>query len=466
MFIDHTFHSGLSIMPEVKIKSINTFLLHDSPAVHSLVIEKPNGQEFIMGHQYFCRRPEADRSNFYAREENAKFCALQEEINHRMAARIMQAEKNLNGPIYDFLAVSSTAEHPSSQDIETVCSALDLDEDEIGLVQDYLDHYDQNLLEHHPPAETIQQIARGVEEEILYEILLEAFYEARRHKRKTYDEASFELCLFRNLASLTHSILDRTYAPSRSMAFVVFRPVTREIFAAPFRDRVVHHLLFDWCYPWWSRHFCYDSYSCQKGKGTSLAVKRCDHMMRACSQNYHEKTWVFKFDIKAFFMSMPRPLLFDRAMWGLKQEFPTYGWLYHLLRYLWFQIIMDDPAARAIKRGERANWGSPSGLNSHGKKCLLYDKSLFHQPPGIGIVIGNLTSQLLSNIFLDQLDRFIYFDLGFKYYGRYVDDFFIFVTDRDKYKVVQAESFIPIYLSFLGLRLHSKKNIVRPSTTA
>ena len=384
---------------------------------------------------------------------------LEEQIRERMTEYTAISEKIKNGPTYDFLDVSSTAARPTDTDIETVCSALDLDEDEINLVQDYLDHYDEHFAdEAHPrPADTTAQINRKVEEDILYEMLMEAFYKARKNKRSTYDEASFEVCLFRNLASLTRSILDQTYTPSRSMAFVVFRPVTREIFAAPFRDRVVHHLIFDWCYPWWSRHFCYDSYSCQEGKGTSLAVKRCDHMMRACSNNYHTKTWVFKFDIKAFFMSMPRALLFDRALWGLKLEFPDGGWLYSLLRFLWFQIIMDDPAIRAVRRGERANWGSPTGFNSHRKKCLPYDKSLFHQPDGVGIVIGNLTSQLLSNIFLDQLDRFVRYDLDFKYYGRYVDDFYIFVTDADKFRVAEAEALISTFLSFLGLRLHLKK---------
>ena len=395
--------------------------------------------------------------------ELVKLRALEEQVNERMTQYLAEAERAKAGPIYDFLDVSSTTERPTEADIETVCSALDLDEDEIALVRDYLDDYDNNVTSvvSTPVATTRAEIARKVEEEILYEMLMEAFYKARKNKRSTYDEASFEVCLFRNLASLTRSILDQTYAPSRSMAFVVFRPVTREIFAAPFRDRVVHHFIFDWCYPWWARHFCYDSYSCQEGKGTSLAVERCDHMMRACSNNYHTETWVFKFDIKAFFMSMPRALLFDQAIWGLKQEFSG-GWLYSLLRFLWFQVVTDDPAVRAVKRGERANWGSPTGFNSHRKKCLPYDKSLFHQPPGIGIVIGNLTSQLLSNIFLDQLDRFIRYDLGFKYYGRYVDDFYIFITDPDKYKVIQAETFIATFLSFLGPRLHFKKKYCQP----
>ena len=116
------------------------------------------------------------------------------------------------------------------------------------------------------------------------------------------------------------------------------------------------------------------------------------------------------------------------------------------------QVIFDDPVDGVRLAGKKQNWAP-----------LPKTKSLFYRIPGIGIVIGNLTSQLLSNIFLDQLDRYIKYELGFKYYGRYVDDFFVVVKkDELEYAMFAFKVLVPNFLECLGLKMHPKKFYVQP----
>ena len=276
-----------------------------------------------------------------------------------------------------------------------------------------------------------------------------AYYEARKGgKRGTKDEHGFEINADDNLILLWQEILNKEYKPSRSSAHIIHNPVIREIFAATFRDRVVHHLIFDTVYPWWDRHFIYDSYSCRVGKGTLKGIQRLDYHIRAVSHNYARKAYVLKLDIQGYFMSLPRRELYEKAIWGLNQQFngrkdtPEY----EIIKYLWYQTIMDDPICGVKKRGNLKDW-----------EKLPDSKSLFKQPPGRGIVIGNLTSQLLSNIYLDQLDRFITGYLGYHHYCRYVDDFAIVVTEEGVPKLLEDVKAIEEFLRLKKLTLHPRK---------
>lgn len=278
-----------------------------------------------------------------------------------------------------------------------------------------------------------------------------AYCQARKGKRNTMDEHIFEINAFENLKNLKDNIMERRYEPSRGIAFVTRKPVIREIFAAPFRDRVVHHLLYNIVAEWWDRRFIYDSYSCREGKGTWFGVYRAARHMRAASDNYTKETYVIKLDIQGYFMSLPREKLFERVVWGLNRQFPERGRVYSLAKYLWRRVIFDEPTVGVIKKGSAKDW-----------EDLPRSKSLFCQPPGKGIVIGNLSSQLLSNIYLDQLDRFITMTLGYKHYGRYVDDFYFFVNKDDYDRALADIRRIERYLrDELELTLHPKKRYVQ-----
>lgn len=280
----------------------------------------------------------------------------------------------------------------------------------------------------------------------IYQMLFYAYFDARPGKRRTYDVQRIEANLYDNIYRLAIDIAERRYYPSRSEAFIVFDPVVREIFAASFRDRIVHHLIINICIPWWNRHFVRDSYSCRVGKGTDYGVRRAAHHIAVKSQNYTRKTYFVKMDIKGFFMSMQREKLRDLAIGGAHQQFRNFGPLGRLLAYLWRQVIMDDPLKQVRVRGKIQHWDN-----------LPRDKSLFFQNAGRGIVIGNLTSQLLSNIFLDALDKFIIYELGYRHYGRYVDDFYIVITEDEVAKLRQDIERIRNYLLTMGLTMHPNK---------
>lgn len=281
-----------------------------------------------------------------------------------------------------------------------------------------------------------------------------AYIEARRGgKRNTFDEHKFEVNELENLINLRDTILDGTYAPSRGTAHIIHNPVIREIFAAAFRDRIVHHWMYDVVYDWWDQHFIFDSYSCREGKGTKQGIERLAHHIQSASNNYTKKVWVIKLDIQGYFMSLPREKLYERAMWGLNRQFEgDYGKKYEIMRFLWAQTILDDPCRGVKRKGWPYDWAP-----------LPDSKSLFKQQPGVGIVIGNLTSQLLSNIYLDQLDRYVVYDLGWEHYGRYVDDFYIVVDEDDLPRAKQDIKKIEDYLKRLGLTLHPKKRSIQPA---
>ena len=282
--------------------------------------------------------------------------------------------------------------------------------------------------------------------------LYEAEREARKNgKRKTQDCHKFEVNLMENLVRLRNELWDYTYRPSRGAVHVIKEPVVREIFAAPFRDRVVHHWIVAQLSRWWEPRFSYSSCSCRKGKGTSFGIELLRKRIRQVSQNFARRYVVVKLDIRGYFMHIRRDILFDRVKWGLDRQFDghhddkRYKILLHAVR----EIIFDEPCIGAILQGEYADWQN-----------VPMDKSLFAAAPLCGIVIGNLTSQFFSNIYLDALDRYITITLGYKYYVRYVDDFCIVVPESEADKVLADVPAIGTFLNGLGAELNRKKTRV------
>ena len=292
-------------------------------------------------------------------------------------------------------------------------------------------------------------------ENFLYFELYVSYLEARKGgKRKTFDEHKFELNDFENILMLMKTMLHKKFVPSRGTAHIIYNPVIREIFAAAFRDRVIHHWIYNMIYDWWDKHFIFDSYSCREGKGTLLGIQRLQHHIRSVSYNNTVEPYVITLDIQGYFMSLNRKELYKRAAWGLDKQFRgRHGVMYELVKFCLYKIIMDDPVKGVKKKGWPHDW-----------KYLPATKSLFKQPAGVGIVIGNLTSQLLSNIYLDQLDRYVKFTLGYKHYGRYVDDFYIVVPREKLAQAMKDVAAIERFLKRIGLKLHPKKRHVQPAS--
>lgn len=301
---------------------------------------------------------------------------------------------------------------------------------------------------------SIQHI--GIRQWLLKEYT-KSFIEARKGKLKTFNEHKFELHWLENIPRLVDTTLDRAFKPGTSTTFVVHDPKDREIFAAPFSDRNIHHFLYRVCGGWWDRQFIDDSYSCRPSRGTFYGILRIWDKAKRITNNFSEEAYIIQMDLSNYFMSLPRKRLYDAIHRGLYRQFKKYFHipeayeLYTICDFLWYQVIMDDPVTHAKRRGSIKNWSK-----------LAPGKSLHDQPYGYGIAIGNVTSQLASNIYLDSFDKFVHCRLGYKYYGRYVDDFYIMVKKKDLKRAIRD---IELMRSFLlnekELTLHPKKLSIR-----
>lgn len=267
----------------------------------------------------------------------------------------------------------------------------------------------------------------------LLEDLFRAYLDARRNKRNTYNQLQFEIDYETSLIKLAKEIENKEYKVGRSVCFIIYRPVQREIFAADFRDRVVHHLVFNYINDLFDRSFIDDCYSCRKGRGTSYGIERLEKQIRACSENYTISTYALKLDISGYFMSINRALLYKKIENRILSRKNRGDKLKDRKLYLLKEIIFNEPTDGCIIKGEKSDWDG-----------LPHDKSLFHSPEGYGLPIGNLTSQLFSNIYLNEFDHYVKRELKTKYYGRYVDDFFL--LDRDKKVLLEKLRIITNYL--------------------
>ena len=275
--------------------------------------------------------------------------------------------------------------------------------------------------------------------------LFQAYYDARSNKRNTLNALNFEMNFEHNIFKLHEEIINNNYKIKPSICFINYKPVQREIFAADFRDRVVHHLVYNYIAPVFDKTFINDSYSCRKGKGTHYGIKRVDKFIRSCSQNYHNDCYILKLDVKGYFMSIQRALLFSIVKTTLLKYKNKTDFDLQLVLDLLELIIFNDPTKNYIMKGKKRDWvGLPPS------------KSLFYSGEGKGLPIGNLTSQLFSNVYFNQFDHFVKKELGIKYYGRYVDDFII--VHPDKNYLLQIIPVISNYLQKeLMLTLHPKK---------
>lgn len=258
------------------------------------------------------------------------------------------------------------------------------------------------------------------------ENIYRAYRQCRKHKRGTVNALRFEQNLEENLVFLHEELTGGSYQPGRSVAFLLEKPKRREIFAADFRDRVVHHVLVGHLEPRWEQRFIHDSYACRKGKGTHKGVDRLQTFTRKVTANSTRRAWYLQLDVRGFFINIDRNILYQRL--APKERDPAVLWL---LRTLIFYEPTDDCLIKAKTAGDFAQ------LPAH--------KTLFKAAPGCGLPIGNLTSQFFANVYLDALDQFVKHQLKARYYIRYCDDFVLLSTDRAELERWKAE--IKIFLS-------------------
>jgi retron-type reverse transcriptase len=246
------------------------------------------------------------------------------------------------------------------------------------------------------------------------ENLLSAWREFLRGKRKRKDVAAFSLYLMGNIFVLHRELLDKTYRHGPYHAFKINDPKPRDIHKAGVRDRLLHHAIYRILYPCFDRIFIFDSYSCRFDKGTFRAMDRFNQYARRVSHNHTRTVWVLKCDIKKFFASINHDILKSILRRRIKDE-----------NVLWL-------LAEIIDSFQTANM------------------------PGVGLPLGNLTSQLLVNIYMNEFDQFVKRELKEKYYIRYAEDFVI--LSESKIWLEHSLPKIDAYLtSQLKLSLHPRK---------
>jgi RNA-directed DNA polymerase len=268
-----------------------------------------------------------------------------------------------------------------------------------------------------------------------------AYLDCRRRKRNTKSCAAFEQHELANISVLWTDLNTHNYTIGKSIAFCVTRPKVREVFAADFRDRVVHHLLMMRLLPIFEGAFIDDTYNCRKGKGTDYGVKRVAEMAEQ-----YEDGWVLKCDLQGFFMTIHKPTLADALESLIRTRY--HGNDTEDMVWLARMIAEHSPELNCERRGDLTLWDE-----------LPANKSLFCNGKDYGQAIGNLTSQIFANYYLQELDDYLS-NVPNTRCGRYVDDFVVFANTKDE--LLQLLPHIRQILSDRKMVLHPHKVYLQP----
>ena len=271
--------------------------------------------------------------------------------------------------------------------------------------------------------------------------LVQAYTDCRRHKRSSASCMAFELDLEANLLALHEELASGQYQPGSSICFVITHPRPREVWAAQFRDRIVHHLLYNHIAPRFLARFVHTSSACIPGKGTLFAAQQVERSIRSVSRNWSRPAHYLKCDLANFFVSIQKPVLWQQIKAQVSE--PWWQWLAH-------SILMHDPRP-----------GVQVQSSAQLMRKVPAHKSLFNAPALTGLPIGNLSSQFFANVHLDALDQFIKHHIKARHYARYVDDF-ILIHESPQW-MHQAHQLIAAWVpQHLGLQLNPSKTILQP----
>ena len=249
------------------------------------------------------------------------------------------------------------------------------------------------------------------------ENLLEAWREFIRDKRNRKDVQEFELRLTDNVLALHRELIAKTYTHSAYEAFSISDPKPRRIHKARVRDRLLHHAIYRLLYPFFDKTFIAGSYSCRKEKGAHKALNHFKRLAYRVSLNHTRTVWVLKCDVRKFFASIDQ----EHLLAILEKRIPDRG-----VFWLLGQVVRSFHSSRV----------------------------------GVGLPLGNLTSQLLVNIYMNELDQFVKHGLKARAYVRYADDFVLLSADR-----TELEQALPRIRDFLRdnlrLELHPDKVFIK-----
>lgn len=262
-----------------------------------------------------------------------------------------------------------------------------------------------------------QQLKISYEEIIALDNLLAAWPEFAPGKRSRKDVQEFNVRLTDNIIELHDDLVNLTYVHGGYLALNISDPKPRHIHKTSVRDRVLHHAVYRQLYSFFDRTFIADSFSCRLNKGTHKALNRFSLFARQASRNYTRTVWALKCDIKKFFANIDHGILLDiLAGYILDQK----------ILWLLEKIINSFYISRRDK----------------------------------GLPLGNLTSQLFCNIYMNEFDQFVKHKLCAKYYVRYADDFVLLAADR-KWLYQQIPKIAEFLDNKLKLSLHPDKVFIK-----
>lgn len=242
--------------------------------------------------------------------------------------------------------------------------------------------------------------------------LLLAWQEFIIGKKSKKDVIEFSFNLIDNILQLYNKLANLSYKHGGYYDFYISDPKLRHIHKATVFDRLVHHAIYRQLYLFFSKIFISKSYSCQLGKGTHRALNDFSIMVNKVSQNNTKTVWILQCDIRKFFDSIDH------------------------------QILLE--ILKSYIKDRRIIWLLSGIINS------------FHSKKGVGLPLGNLTSQLFINIYMNVFDQHVKHQLRVKYYIRYADDFLIISEDK-KYLISLIDKINNFLLKELKLHLHPKK---------
>lgn len=247
--------------------------------------------------------------------------------------------------------------------------------------------------------------------ELTFEEVVFAYFQCRKGKRRTIHSLDFEFNLESNLACLYEDLVTGNYHIGTSVAFVVDQPKVREIWAATFRDRIVHHIIYNRLEYRFLPHFIRDSFACLPGRGTLDASNRLHAGMRTITRNWQKPMYYLGADVRNFFVSIHK-----QTLWNLIEPRIIEPWLNDLVN----KVLFHDPRPNYLAKSPPAAFARVPG-----------HKSLLHTTNERGLPIGNLTSQFFANVYLNELDQYAKHELRLKYYYRYVDDLVVLHESSD-----------------------------------
>lgn len=273
-----------------------------------------------------------------------------------------------------------------------------------------------------------------------YAEILRAYLQCRKHKRNTSAAVNFENNFTSKLELLLEQVNSGTYQIGKHDCFAVLNPKPREVWAAPFKDRIIHHLIYNEIQYPFEKNFIDQTYSCIRNRGTLKCIKDAFKGIRKITKNYQEEAFYIKLDIQNFFVSINKEILWN----VVKEKVNENCLLGKLIKQNIFQDVTKNARLHNLKSM---------------KKVPAY-KSLFNvNNMEQGLPIGNLTSQFFSNVYLNALDQFCKHKLKLKYYYRYADDILILISNTSNARII-INSINNWLIENRKLQLNLKKTVI------